>query len=405
MKTIRTADAETRARFVRRVRELADAGATIPDAARLLDGEFDFRVGLTTVRDLASREGIRFAGTPADGRSPVERERDELRAALRRSQAALARAKARSEDLVAAVYKASRDAAAALGPPDPVPPPPRSKRRGKGRPEVALLHATDWQFGKRTESYDRAKCERRVKLLGEKVELLTNIQRAEHPVDRVVLMFGGDMLEGMNIFPGQAYEVDGTLFEQLFGVARLMTWLIRKLLSVFEVVEVYQEEGNHGRIGRRGDLPRTDNTDMMAYEITRQRFENEPRVVWHPRRSWYQLVEIGAYRAMLVHGDEIKSFGGNTPAFGLLRKGTAWSSGVTDPFHDIYFGHFHTHMSLTLPNGGTMYGTGSIESDNAYAAEFVAAKGKPSQRLHYVDPRRGRVTCEYKVYLDDGEVT
>jgi hypothetical protein len=141
----------------------------------------------------------------------------------------------------------------------------------------------------------------------------------------------------------------------------------------------------------------------MAYEITRQRFLDEKRVIWHPRLSWHQIVTIGNYRALLIHGDEIKNFGGNTPAFGLLRKGTAWSSGVTDPFRDIYFGHYHAHMALTLPNGGTMYGTGSTESDNAYAAEFVAAKGKPSQRLHYIDPRRERVTCEYKVYLNDDE--
>ncbi len=313
----------------------------------------------------------------------------------------MARAKAKSEDLVSTVYRASFDASLTLGPVPPVSTVQRAA--GSGKEEVALLHTTDWQYGKKTDTYSMERCQDRIERLGDKVELLTNIQRAEHPVNVIHLMLGGDMLEGLNIFPGQAFEVEADLFDQLFGVANIMKTLVRRLESIFEVVEVWQEEGNHGRLGKKGDWPRTDNTDLMAYEIARQAFVEDSRVIWHPRLSWYQIVEIGNYRAMLIHGDEIKSFGGNTPAFGLLRKGTAWSSGVTEPFQDIYFGHFHTHMSLTLPNGGTMFGTGSTESDSAYASEFVAAKGKPSQRLHYINPRRGRPTAEYKVYLDDDE--
>ncbi len=333
----------------------------------------------------------------------IDVEKEDLRAALRRSQKSLARAKAKTEDLVAAVYQAAKDASLAQ------PPLPRIQvptfKPGKGHPEVALLHTTDWQYGKLTDTYNMAKCEERIVLLAEKVALLTHIQRAEHPVKRISVLLGGDMMEGLNIFPGQAWEVDGFLFAQMFGCVAIMRELFRNLLAQFEVVDVWEEWGNHGRIGRKGDWPRSDNTDRMVYEIVRQSFANEPRLIWHSHTSWYNMVEIGNYRAMLIHGDEIKSFGGNTPAFGILRKATAWSSGVVENFKDVYMGHFHTPMSLTLPNGGTVFATGSTESDNAYAAEFVAARGKPSQRLHYIDPRKGRVTCEYKVYLDDYETT
>lgn len=331
-----------------------------------------------------------------------ELELGELRGALRRAQTALARAKAKSEDLVEAVYKASYDAQIVLGPVPPVALNPIISSADSG-PEVALIHTTDWQLGKATETYSIAVCEERIALLGQKIELLTNIQRTAHPVLTAHVMFGGDIVEGVNIFPGQVYELEETLFAQMFAAARIGVNFITRLLTIFERVEVTCEEGNHGRLGRRGDWPRTDNTDMMVYEIIRQHFENEDRVVWHPRKTWYQIVEIGAYRAMLIHGDEIKSFGGNTPAYGILRKSTSWSSGVTDPFQDVYIGHFHTPLMLTLPNGGKIYGTGSTESDNAYAAEFVAAKGKPSQRLNFIDPRKGRVTAEYQVYLDASE--
>jgi hypothetical protein len=330
-----------------------------------------------------------------------EREVNELRGALLRSQTSLRRAKAKTEDLIDAVYRAARDASLAQGQPTPVK--RQSFPTGKGKPEIALVHATDWQYGKVTESYSMGVCEDRVELLADKIDLLTNIQRAEHPVDHAVCAFGGDMLEGLNIFPGQAYEVEAPLYEQLFGVAKLEEYLLRRMLATFETVTVIGEPGNHGRIGRKGDWPASDNTDRMSYEIVRQRFADEKRIIWVPYKTWYQIIEVGSYRALLIHGDEIKNFGGNTPAYGILRKTTSWSSGVTDPFQDVYIGHYHTPMSLTLPNGGTVYMTGSTESDNPYAAEFVAAKGHPSQRLNYIDPRKGRVTCEYKVHLGDNE--
>lgn len=333
-----------------------------------------------------------------------EAEKNELRNSLKTTRAALARARAKSEDLVAEVYRASKDAMLVLGPvPMPAAPKLVVSQKALEKDETALIHATDWQLGKVTETYNMAICEQRVELFAKKIQLLTAIQRAAHPVQRAHLMFGGDMIENCDIFPGQAYEIEDSLFGQMFQCVRIGVNLINNLLATFETVEVTGEPGNHGRLGRRGQFPAGDNADRMVYKIIAQHFESNPRVVWHgDGGGWHQMVQVGKYKAMLIHGDEIKSFGGNTPAFGLLRKGTAWASGVVEGgFDDIYFGHFHTPMSLTLPGGGTMYGTGSTESSNAYAAEFVAARGKPTQRLHFIDPRKGRVTAEYKVFLEE----
>jgi hypothetical protein len=54
-----------------------------------------------------------------------------------------------------------------------------------------------------------------------------------------------------------------------------------------------------------------------------------------------------------------------------------------------------------MANGlGSIYQTGSTESDNRYARDLLAASAIPSQRLHFIDPVKGRVTAEYKVWLD-----
>lgn len=321
---------------------------------------------------------------------------EHLREALKRAYAQNIKLKHKTGELVAAVYQAAKDAANST-PPVKIKPPAKDKR--KGQAEVALVHCTDWQLGKRTVSYGSETCAQRIERFIDKTIKITDIQRKHHPVKECVVLFGGDQVEGAQIFPGQSYEVDATLYQQLFEASRIMSQVIATLAANFESVRVVCEYGNHGRLGRHGEMPKGDNIDRMAYEITRQQVGHLTKS-WQASDSWYQIFNIGNYKGLLVHGDEIKSFGGNTPAFGILRKVNAWAGGVIEEFNDCYMGHWHTPMSLTMSNGGRIFVTGSPESHNEYAREFVAATGIPSQRLHFIDPAKGRVAAEYVVWLD-----
>jgi hypothetical protein len=328
-----------------------------------------------------------------------QRELDELQRLLKKAQQEAAANKRRTDDLVNAVYTAAYEAARASGRGLAVKRPPVDKRR-KGH-EIALVHTTDWQLGKKTSSYGIQIADKRLAEFTDKVIALTEIQRADHPVDECVVMFGGDLVEGGgNVFPSQVWEIEAHLFEQLFETARLIERMVRTLQANFaKPLRIVCEWGNHGRLGRYGDgTYGGDNADRMAYRIAQDRCKDLD-VTWQHSDSWYQRFEIGNYKVLLVHGDEIKSFGGNVPAFGIMRKMNAWASGVIPDFTDGYLGHFHQNITMTLANGGRVFVTGSIESDSDYAKEFVAATGKPSQRLHFVDPTRGRVTAEYVVWL------
>lgn len=329
----------------------------------------------------------------------LEDEIAELKKALKRAQQAEYKAKRANEDIISAVFSAAKEASLATPKTKPVPN-KIAKDKRKGKAEVALIHATDWQLGKRTSNYSIDKCSERLEQFVQKVYELTTIQRAHHPVRECVLLFGGDMVEGITIFPGQAWEVEAHLFEQLFETVRIEEMMVRSFAEFFEKVHVICEYGNHGRLGRKGELPANDNIDAISYQITADRTKDLKNVTWQVSPDWHQIVTIGNYKALLVHGDEIKSFGGGTPAFGILRKCNAWATGVVPEFNDVYMGHFHTPMALTMSNGGRIFVTGSPESENVYAAEFVAAKGRPSQRLHFVDPEKARVTAEYVVWLD-----
>jgi len=324
----------------------------------------------------------------------------ELRRALMRTQKKLLQTKQRSDELVEATHQAAYDAMLAMGTIPPVPEPqlpPHSKRQ-----EVALWHLTDWQGAKKTTSYNSEIMRERVLKFADKAVAITEIQRTHHPVKDCVIAFGGDMVEGLFNFPSQAHEIDSTLFEQYVNVSRLIVDVIRIALANYENVTVVPEWGNHGRIGSKRDgVPRSDNFDRMCYELARQLLGDEKRLTFQECPEDIQRIEIGNYRALIIHGDEVGRNGFASPMT-IVSHVARWQSGAYPwEFRDCYIGHYHTHAEWALPNGkGSVYQTGSTESDNRYAGVMLAASATPSQRLHFIDPDKGRVTAAYKVWLD-----
>lgn len=325
----------------------------------------------------------------------------ELEDASRRLQRQLAKAKAKSADLVAAVYEAAHDAALVMGVPSPVAAPKKDKRKGG---ETALLHMTDTHVGAVTPSFNTEIAGNRIRETVAKTIALSEIQRADHPVEECVLMLGGDHIEQTGQFPNQAWAVDGSTFKQIFDAAGLVQEAILTLLANFQKVRVYSVPGNHGRVGRgKGrqslDYESATNWDSILYQIVRDQLQDQNRLEWSYSGEWYQIVEIGEYRALLHHGDTIRGFGGNIPAYGILRKHLSWSAGVMPEFRDAYLGHFHIPMTLPLTNGeGRVFVTPSLVSDSAYAKEWVGSTSIPAQRLHFIHHKRG-VTGEFLLWL------
>ena len=345
---------------------------------------------------------------PVDDELEGFRQRDReiaLREANRRLQDQLVAAKNRGRELVDTVYRAAYDASLLVDR-EPTPRPAPDKRKAKE--EVALWHLTDWQGAKVTPSYNSDVMRERVMLFCRKAVTITDIQRAHHPVRRCVIMFGGDMVEGLWNFPTQPLEVDSTLFGQFVGVSELIERVVLVALANYDEVEVVAEWGNHGRLGSKRDaIPKSDNLDRMTYELARQRLRDEKRLTWRDCPEDIQRVQIGNYRALLMHGDEVGRTGFASPS-AWQAAGNRWKAGAYKvdgsrwDFQDVYLGHYHKVACENLSDGvGAIYWTGSTESENRYARDSMAASGVPSQRLHFVDPEAGRLTAQYVVWLDE----
>jgi len=328
-------------------------------------------------------------------------ETDELRRANSKLASSLRQAKDRSAVLENAVQEGVKDAIIALGklPKIKVP----SLGTAGGDPQVALWDLGDWQGSKLTTTYNTETMKQRVMGFCEIALRITEDVRSSHPVDECIIVFGGDMIEGLFNFPTQPFEVDQTVFGQYATVSRLLIEVVRYALSVYHKVKVVAEWGNHGRMGSKRDtVPKNDNIDRMCYEFARTMLQDEERLTWEDCPEDVQRLEVGNYRALVIHGDEVGRNGYASPST-IVNHVAKWQSGSYPwVFRDCYVHHYHNHMEMSLPNGlGSVYFTGSTESDNRYARDGMAASAIPSQRLHFIDPDRGRVVGVHKVWLDE----
>lgn len=310
--------------------------------------------------------------------------------------------KSKNDDLVDAVYRAVKEDITSVKK-KIIPRPKIDKRRGSEEVAVAIL--SDWQLSKVTPDYNSTVCEERIYKYAEKVINLTEIQRKDHPVREVRIWALGDIIEGELIFPGQSFLVDGGLYRQItVDGPRIMKNFINIMLEHFEKVTFVGVIGNHGSIGgraRRDHDPET-NGDRMLYRITQLMFEKEPRVSFiipdgRGERHWYAVDKIGKYKALLCHGDQ---FGSLSSFHTFQKKAYGWKIGaIEEDFDDVFIGHFHTPTKMTF-NTVQLRIAGSPESVNTYAAEVLAAAGRPSQSLIFVHPEKGMVTAEYTCWLD-----
>jgi hypothetical protein len=152
---------------------------------------------------------------------------EELRRSLLSTQRQLAKARAKTDALADVTIQSAREAIMTHWAPTKVTRPAGDKRT-KRRPEVAIWGLADWQGAKVTTTYNSQVMRERVMLFAEKAARITEIQRADHPVRECVVVFGGDMVEGLFNFPTQPFEIDATIFEQYVRVSSLIVDVVPK---------------------------------------------------------------------------------------------------------------------------------------------------------------------------------
>lgn len=293
-------------------------------------------------------------------------------------------------------------------------PKPPTAQRPKEHLEVAVLHATDWQIGKESATYSSEIAAKRIDLLADKAIQITNMRRHAATIDEIHVYFGGDMVEGEEIFKGQGFEIDSNLLTQACKTApTIMTNLIIKLFSSFKTVKVFAVQGNHGRVGSSGNAHKYTNWDLVSYHVSKHmieataaklKFDLDSRFSYEIADDKFWIVDnVLGWGQLIVHGDQVSGSGGvgKFPLGSVASKIYGWAESIEAPWDVIWLGHRHVHLNFSI-NDKIILSTGSPESDNQYALEVLAAKGYPSQRLAFFNASHGLISDNQIFLCDEG---
>jgi len=251
--------------------------------------------------------------------------------------------------------------------------------------------------------YNRDVFQLRSDVLMRKVERIVKGHQSYQPL-RTLNIFGlGDFVEGMMIYPGQLSHLDMDLMEQVFIGADTVARMVVYWLGMFEHINLFGVLGNHGRLGRKGELPTTANMDYLFLkyiELVLRDYITAGRVTCEFPKTFFQVVERQGHRFFLVHGDDIKGWM-SLPWYGAQRAVQRWQELIQERFDYFIFGHHHTTASWES-NSKEVIANGSFVGTNEHSAKHLNVGGRPSQIMFGLHQQVG-ITWRYRLMLDEGE--
>jgi hypothetical protein len=284
------------------------------------------------------------------------------------------------------------------------------KPSNKTSEEIAVLHISDTQIGKVTDTYNNAVAEKRLFRLIETTLKITELRRNAAKVDEIHVYLGGDMIEGEEIFAHQAHTIEESVYDQATRTAvEILGKCIMMLVQKFRKVKVLCVPGNHGRNGSRSTNahPKT-NWDSVCYTTLQYcllgpswnpRKELQGRLEFDYKDSWYVVDRIFDWGNLVVHGDQISGGYAGFPWYGTGKKAWGWIDSIPSPWDYLWFGHFHTYAGPVTLNRRVFLCNGTTESDNTFAQEKLAAMGYPCQRLCFFNEEHGLIS-DNQIFLD-----
>lgn len=185
--------------------------------------------------------------------------------------------------------------------------------RGAKHNETALLLLSDAHIGKRTRTYRPSVFVKRLRNLETSMMSIINAIRSVRPVKRLVIAWGGDLIDAESIYPSQAVDnIAIPVLDQIFtvGVPELSKFLLF-CLSNFEVVDNYCVRGNHGRqVGRaKWSASKSTNWDFVLYKALGATTAGQDRMSWNIEdKDWKSMFRISGEGFLLTHGAQIRRY-------------------------------------------------------------------------------------------------
>ncbi len=289
----------------------------------------------------------------------------------------------------------------------PAPPPAPSKDRA---PLTAVLVVSDAHIGQVVDplelegigNYNPAISLARVRHL--EIEAARILR--ERPVEKLLLLFGGDILHG---HLGHTLEDDLTvpIVLQMDFALNIFYPFVYGLSRVVPHLEIHGVAGNHGRWPGMRKMPtdrRWSNLDTILYRALAAIccHSNLGNVTFDERISSRRQIDAGKFRLELLHGDEVR--GGAFCTTGMNREvanATLRNVQAGRKTAD-YFVIGDKHFSASVPFGsGAFIVNGSFVGADGFGMNFLPSP--PSQTLFFLHPRLGK-TETHEIRLSQAEL-
>ena len=239
------------------------------------------------------------------------------------------------------------------------------------RHEDLVVVVGDCHVGRRTKTYDVQAFRDSVAMLKKNVAEVKAIQNRGIVFDRMHIFMVGDIVDGEEVYRGQAYEQDAITIDEMIDVALdefvgFVDYFADNRRFGTGNITIWCVHGNHGRANRRGS--EMANWDRMFYKLLRQSVGDVAEV--HIADDWYLIAQVRGWQYMLLHGDCIRMYQA-IPVYGIQRNVARWLTGaITERFDVVVMGHFHTVIDCWV-NDIRVLVNGTMLPDDRYTQKMA----------------------------------
>jgi hypothetical protein len=266
---------------------------------------------------------------------------------------------------------------------------PKRKLTGDG---TFVLNVNDTQMGKSAGGGTEATLER----LDRYFDLA--VQRAkEVGCSDLVILLGGDLVEGCSIFPNQVFEIDADRRTQIENTIAVLLDLLDRIVPLFETVRVLAVGGNHGEHRLSGKrVNRHDNDDQLVAQAVATAAARDPKlqhVTFVIAQDEPALtMDIQGHILALTHGSVYGKSTGATAAakaYGWFKNMAAGRHPVGDA--DILVGN-HFHHQVIVDYGTLLFVQNpAMDGGSPFFTDYAGTEAEPGM-ASWVMTRDSRMT-------------
>lgn len=226
-------------------------------------------------------------------------------------------------------------------------------------------------------------------------------------IDELFLPFGGDQVEGDEIFGGQAWQLEIDPMEQMFQLAVKFDSAVRRVVKFAKEdvgiprIAVYGVTGNHGKVGgkRGGARPRTYSWDYGFLRLLEMMLRAEPIDQFAVELGGALFFRAGGHEFQMIHGDEIRGWGG-LPFYGLSKFDGRSMRLHNRAYRYLLMGHHHQPAEIPNGAGETIVSGDWVGANNL--SGMITAASRPQQKVLFVSEKWGVAGTE-RIYFAEAE--